>query len=61
MYFLVLCRYHDQLVATEAKFPIAENQVIVTHYFVITDYVWYKPVGDLVRVPQLSNFRVLPF
>ena len=28
--FLVLNRYHDQLVATEAKFPIAENQVIVT-------------------------------
>ena len=27
--FLFRNRYHDQLVATEAKFPIAENQVIV--------------------------------
>jgi len=35
----MLRRYHDQLVATEAKFPIAENQVIVAHCFVIIGYV----------------------
>jgi len=40
--FLVLHRYHDQLVATEAKFPIAENQVISIHYFVIIRRILVK-------------------
>ena len=35
----MLRRYHDQLVATEAKFPIAENQVIVANCFVIIGYL----------------------
>jgi len=42
--FFVLNRYHDQLVATEGKFPIAENQVTVTTLVVL--YLYSHVVED---------------
>jgi len=37
----MLNRYHDQLVATEGKFPIAENQVNITITLLNTHVVIY--------------------
>ena len=45
----MLNRYHDQLVATEAKFPIAENQVITAVYLLLNRSVYAHVLRNLNR------------